>query len=242
MSKLKAGILEDNKLLLKELKMNLEETGLVSVVVFGHDANDFVEKVRASDVDALVLDIDLIGDSMSGLDVASLLNKPVLFASGKTRDYINEIEHHNLNSDTPVEHVTKPVTLDKLRLILPKFIQRIEYHRRNTSISLDFSGAKNQLIQLDDIVFVETLEGSGGKSGNKRIHFVNRKPEILIDKSFNELEALGLSKQRFIKPHRSFRVNPDKILHRDDSKSVLLLKAFDGMKPVEHHVPISRNY
>lgn len=242
MSKLKIAILEDSKLLLKEMKLNLEETGLVRVIVYAQKAEDFIGKVNATKIDAVVLDIDLAGDSMSGLDVASHLNKPVLFATGKTKKYIIEIEEHNLQSDLPVEHITKPVSKERLERILPKFIQRIKDYKRNTTIRLDFAGSKNNQIPLDQIVYVETEEGDSGKSMNKRMFFENRNPETIIDKSFRDLEKLGLVKHRFIQTHKSYRVNVDKIKRYNKSEHELVVLSHVGGRLIECTVPVSRNY
>lgn len=41
MAKLKVAILEDNAHLLKELKTSLEDTGLVEVIAYARDSEDF---------------------------------------------------------------------------------------------------------------------------------------------------------------------------------------------------------
>ena len=98
----------------------------MEVVAFATGSDEFLRKVNSNKPEALVLDIDLAGDSMSGLDIANKLKLPVLFASGKTKDFISGIEDLNVNSDMPVEHISKPITAEKLKKILPKFIAEIE--------------------------------------------------------------------------------------------------------------------
>src|SRR5947209_4429787 len=123
--KLRAAILEDNKQLLKDLKQSLEVTGLIEVVAWSCTSDEFREKVEATKPEAIILDIDLGPDGMTGIDVAHELKLPVLFVSGKTRDFLQGIEDLNLNSSITVEHVSKPISVEKLNKILPKFINEI---------------------------------------------------------------------------------------------------------------------
>lgn len=242
MSRLKVAILEDSKLLLKDLKTDLESTGLVHVVASSTESEEFIEKVKVADVQALVLDIDLAGDSMSGLDVAKYLNKPVLFVSGKTMEYVHQIEEHNFSSDIPVEHVTKPVGLERLKQVLPKFISRVEQFEQTSFIRLDFANSKGNRIRLDEIVFLETEVGKGGQSGNKVIYFKDRAPERIIDRSFPILESMGLSRHKFITPHKSYRVNASCILKYDSSDHQIEVNASNGNGTTVYRISVSENY
>jgi len=242
MSRLKVAVLDDSKLLLKELVTNLKATDLVQVVAYSTQSEEFIEKVKSSDAEALLLDIDLAGDSMSGLDVADYLKMPVLFVSGKTPKYVHQIEEHNYNSEIPVDHLSKPASLDRLKRALPKFIQQVEQYTRQTSIRLDFANSKGNLINLDDIVYVETEQGKGGESGNKRIHFRNRPFERLIDLSFPALERAGLSKHKFIQPHKSYRVNAERILSYDSTSHKIEVKSHNGIGQISVQIPVSENY
>lgn len=211
MGKLKVAILEDNKALLKDLKMDLEETNLVEVVVYASNSDDFLKKVSETRTEAIIVDIDLVGDSMTGIDIAHKLNLPVLFVSGKTKDFYQNIEELNMNTAIPVEHLTKPISLDKLKKILPKFISEINSLDKNQFAYLDFGGSRRNKIAIDTIVYLCADKANGSESNNKRIFFTNRSPEILIDFSFTKMEDKGLSKNIFIQIHRSFRVNAMKI-------------------------------
>lgn len=101
------------------------------------------------------MDIDLGGDSMNGLDITNLLKLPTLFVSGKTGEYFKDIEAIDGNEKVPIKHITKPITLDKLNKILPKFLNEINSIQKN-SISLDFS--KRELtILLKKISYILAL-------------------------------------------------------------------------------------
>lgn len=243
MSKLKVAILEDSPMLLKSLEEDLAETQLVEVVVIATNSNDFLEKINATKADALVLDIDLGGDSMTGLDIATNLKLPVLFVSGKTRDFYQGIEELNINSTTPVEHISKPITLDKLKKILPKFINEINAINRAKYIRLDFSDCKQNKIAIDTIVFIETETGNSGASNNKRIYFTDRNPETLFNFSLTKMEDRGFDKTQFIQIRSSHRVNADKILRYNNSTHEIEVEVFKATgKTAIKKLPVSENF
>jgi len=212
MSKLKVAILEDSLHLLKDLKESLEETKLVEVVAYATTSNEFLDKVAFAKPEALLLDIDLGGDSMNGLDIATKLKLPVLFVSGKTIEFNHGIEELNMNSAIPVQHISKPITAEKLKKILPKFINEINAINKAKYVYLDFGVSKRNKIPIETIVFIETDTGNSGASNNKRIYFTNREPETLFNFSLTKIEDKGFDKTQFIKIRSSHRVNVDKIL------------------------------
>lgn len=242
MNKLKVAILEDSKELLKNLKQNLEKTKLVDVVAFSTNSEDFLEKVSKCNPDALFLDIDLKNDSMSGLDIAYEKQLPVLFVSGKTQEFYSQIEELNLNSKNVIEHITKPITVEKLNKILPKFIKAINAFNETKYVFLDFASSKRNKISIDTIVYIGTDKANGAESNNKEIFFTDRKPEVLIDFSFTKMEEKGLNKNVFIQIHKSYRVNVYKILEytRDHEVKLKIIDDNNVSRFIKLHV--SENY
>lgn len=242
MSKLKVAILEDNKILLKSLEEDLLQTNLVNVIVSANNSDEFFHKLNNNPVDALILDIDLGGDSMSGLDVAAKLKLPVLFVSGKTKEFFTGIEDLNINSSIPVDHITKPVTFDKLHKFLPKFIKEIEAINREKFIRLDFADSKQNKIAVDSIVFLETETGSSGAGNNKRIYFSDRKPETLYNVSLTKIHEIGLEPTKFIQIKSSHRVNVDKIVKYRNTHEIEVSVFSSNGKFETKLLPVSENY
>lgn len=242
MSKLKVGILEDSPHLLKDLKESLEETTLVEVVAYASTSNEFLDKVNIAKPDALLLDIDLGGDSMNGLDIATKLKLPVLFVSGKTIEFNHGIEELNMNSAIPVQHISKPITSEKLKKILPKFINEINAINKAKYVYLDFGDSKRNKISIDTIVFIETDTGNSGASNNKRIYFTDRKPEILYNFSLSKIEEKGFDKTQFIKIRSSHRVNADKIIRYTNNHEIEV-EVFKSVGKLElKKLPVSEDF
>jgi len=243
MDKLKVAILEDNKLLLKELKQNLEETDLVEVVAWSTNSEEFLEKVTAAKPEALLLDIDLGDDNLNGLQVAKKLGLPVIFVTGNTRDFFLNIEELNLNSKITVEHLSKPITTDKLNKLLPKFINELQLLSNSNFVFLDFADSKRNKIDTKTIVYLESDTGKSGESNNKKIYFSNRNSEMLADFSFSKMEEKRFNKNQFITIHKSFRVNADKIISYLTSKHEIEVEVFDTIgKTKIKKLPVSENF
>lgn len=241
--KLKVAILEDNKQLLKDLKQNIEETGLVEVVAWATNSEEFLKKVKASEANALLLDIDLGGDSMNGLDIAESLKLPVMFVSGKTEKFYHGIADHNLNSKCVVQFLTKPITIEKLKKILPKFINEISALNKTQFIYLNFGNTRQNKISIDTIVCICTDKANGAESNNKQIFFTDRKPEILIDFSFSRMEEKGFSKNKFITTHKSFRINAnnDWLYNKQNHQIEATVMNSEGKTEIKL-IPVSENY
>ncbi len=241
MSKLKVAVLEDKEDMLKELIINLKETNLVEVVSYPTNSTEFLKQIDSS-VEALILDIEIDND-MSGIEVANKLKLPVLFVSGRARDYLSEIEYLNANFTVPVEHVMKFSSLDKLTKILQKFINQIRSTEKMNYVTLDFKESKNQKICIDSIVYIETDTGNSGKSNNKRIYFKDRLPMTLIDFSFKRMEERGLTEFYFARPSQSHRVNKNHVEKYNKDKNSLEVKAMNNNgNIVSFQISVSENY
>ncbi|MBK9177853.1 MAG: response regulator [Flavobacteriales bacterium] len=242
MSLLKAALLEDSMTLLQDLKLELEDTGFVQVVAWATGAQEFLEKVRTAQPDILLLDVDLNGDAMNGLDVAAKLRLPVLFVSGKMREYYEGVASLNAElKEVPVQYITKPVTADKLNAVLPKFIQEVRAMAKPRGITLTLKDEGKKSFALNSIVYLCADKETGSASNNKEIHFIDRKPAVLVDFSFTAMEEKGLPKEQFLTAHKSFRVNAVHIEGRVGDDLVVKAMNAEG-KVVEKRLPVSENY
>ena len=156
MSKIKIAILEDNKFLLKDLKTDFERTGLVEVVASATNSSEFIGKVNSEKPDAIVVDIELPGDSMNGIDVANILQLPVLIVSGNTSEYFERTFELELNPNIIVRYLPKSVTQNKIDAIVPKFVNDVNAFKNKRRVRLPISGEGLQMIDTDSIVYLTT--------------------------------------------------------------------------------------
>lgn len=235
----KVAILEDNKDLLKELKLLVEQSKNLEVKVYSSDPSDFIKKVEEikSEIYFVILDIEL-GSNITGVEVAGILKLPTLFVSGKTRDFLNEIEQIDLDNDFPVESILKPVTSDKLNKILPKLFSQIKALEEPV-FTFKFNGEIRKKKQ-SEIVFLET---EGGNSNNKKVYFTNEKPLTIKDFSFTKMNHEGYDEEVFITPHQSYRVNKLHCLSYSNNDHKIIIECMNELGEIlNKEIQVSENY
>lgn len=208
-AKYKVAVLDDDKLILKSSLEELKSFPELIVVAFDTNSDNFISKVQTTDPDFLILDIELNGDSRTGLQVAQLLKKPVVFLSAKTRENLNDIKFIQYEEDYPVDFIMKS-TSSILKKGLEKYIEQLESYLQQHNILLKVKGDQIN-VNRKDIVVITTDKEHGSGSGNKVVYFTNRPGVILIDTNFAELRRHGLNTSDFIQIHKSILLNKNKV-------------------------------
>lgn len=214
MKQLNIAILEDNPTLLIDLVGYIEDLKLANIKVKALNTADFLEKLNeASTIDAVVLDIDIDGDSMNGIDVANHLKLPTLFISGKTKNYLNEIEDLRLFHYQPVEFLTKPIREDKLKSVFEMFERLISQQNNdkiftnsihNEYLVIKTREAKKHSLKIAEIAFFDTKAEDG-----KRIVMGNGQ-EIFTPR-MNFKEIMEKLPSHFLKINNSTIINAKKV-------------------------------
>lgn len=239
MTKLKIAILEDEPEILKDLKRNLQETGLVEIIAWATSSTELYQKLEGAKPEALILDIDLRGEKTTGLDVALKFKLPVLFVSGKTTLFNNELEDIESICDFVAIRLRKPYTNDILKKKIIKLIDSISARNDEHFVWLDFLLHGRQRIDLNSIAF---LSSKGSDSGNKEIYFINREPEVLIDFSFSRMHEKKFDKESFLTIHKQYRVNQKNIMAYLPSNEVTVeYMNAKGEKSLKN-LPVSEDY
>lgn len=239
---MRLALLDDNPEQLERNKSFLR--GLpVEVVTVSLKAKTFLQEVKLSKPEVLVLDLNLGDSYMTGMEVAFELKLPVLFASSNTPEYSKEMERLKRDESLCVDHITKPFTEQEFQKTLTRFLQEIKLFSNQNHITLDFATQKRAKIAVDSIVYLVADKANGSESNNKQIYFTNRKSESLIDFSFTKMEDKGLLKSQFITIHKSFRVNINNIKHYNKKEEVIEVEVFNNSGKLEiKKLPVSENY
>lgn len=246
MKKLQIAILEDNIELRHELESMFKNEGIANVIVSHHDASLFIADVKRNFelIDLLFVDIELEGQNKNGIDVALILKKPVVFASGILKEHLDGIESLNLDSSFPVEAILKPSTPDKLKKVISKISDEIEWVKNKEKLQKVKLKINDVLIEIDqsNVSFIESIPDN---SNNKIIYFIDRPPAILHNFSFAKMLEKGFNQELFVKTHSSYRVNKKFINERDcllKPKKVNVSFMDKYGKVEQKEIPISENY
>lgn len=244
MKKLNVAILEDNEDLRYNLHSDIEDNNIATIIESHTKANQFIERVKANKdkIDLLILDIELEGQNTDGIEVASILKKPVLFISGKSVHHLSQIEDINLDSDFPVESIIKPATVDKLKKVFKKIIDEIEWQNHKKKSKIVKIKIENVLREIDQskIVLIESIPDG---SNNKMIYFIDERPVKLFNFSFATMVEKGFSQEQFLRTHNSYRINHSIITEFDLSKRrVFVVCKNDKLESVKKEIPISDGF
>lgn len=244
MTKYKAAVLDDNPILLKETCELVDKTNKVSIVFSSESPLHFIQNVMEYSPDFLILDIELGAGGIKGIDVSNKLKIPTLFVSGFIRDCFLNIEELNFSYDFPVDHVSRPITEQKICRAIHKFIISIEsYRKKNDTFLLFKNKYKEERIDLDTIVFLATDKEHGAASNNKVVYFTNRKPEILVDFSFSKMASRGLTEDKFMQIRGSHYVNKNRITEYNKKEHTVRVNVMDfDRNIVSKDLDVSENY
>ena len=239
---MKIALLDDNQEQLERNQRFLKNLA-VEVVTASLSAKTFLQEVKLSKPEILVLDLNLGDSYMTGMEVAFELKLPVLFASSNTPEYVKEMERLKRDEVLCVDHITKPFTELEFQKTLTRFLQEVKFFGNQHHVTLDLGKQKRTKIALESIVYLVADKASGSESNNKEIYFNNRNKELLIDFSFTRMEEKGLTKSQFITIHKSYRVNVNHIIHYCKKSENVGVEVFTSSGKLEtKHLPVSENY
>lgn len=237
------ALLEDNEKQLNKLDDYLSKISNVQVVIKSKSSTDFFEQLETAYPDILITDLDLGNDSMTGMEVAHEKQIPVFFASINTAEYIEDIENLKRDAEICVDHITKPFTEEKFIKSFKRFIKEVELFSNIQYVYLNFDKTKKNKILIDEIVYLSADKLNGSESNNKKIHFINKNAETLIDFSFSKMEQIGFPPTQFVTIHKSFRVNKKYIEKYLPKTKEIEVKVFETKNTtINIRLLVSENY
>lgn len=242
MSGLRVVVLEDEPAVLKELVVRLRDSNLVEVVDYAKDRNTFMQAVQNHPPDALILDIDLVGEPEGGLAIARDLALPVLFFSGHVGKYIDAIEIlDSQRTQLPVAHLTKTCEDDVFTNRLKKFVEQVHGWQKGQMVTLRPKDKGSTIeVPLSDIVAI-TVDQNGASSNNKVILFKERKPVVVADVTLSRLRDFGIPETAFKQISASRVVNRMNVLEWTRGNAKVRYTKRDG-SPVTELFPISETF
>ena len=208
---IKCIILEDEELAAKSLIKIV--SGIDKIELKGHYYNpvEAQNEVDFSDIDLIFLDVEM--PEVSGLDfIRSLSNPPRVIVTTSRSDFAMEAFEVNA-----VDFILKPVTAASVMASLQKY-DDLENPEVGEKLSAEaksiFVKVDTNLVNLkfDDILWMEALGDYVGFH-TKEKRYVVKATLSFIDKR--------IERKNFVRVHRSFMVNTDKIKTIDDSSLII---------------------
>lgn len=190
----------------------------IEVVGFATTGKEAIELINTEEPDLVLLDIQM--PEISGMDLLSLLNyKPlVIFTTAYDQFAIQAFEHSS------TDYLLKPFPLPRLKDAIDKakkhFLNEFQSHSAASQSFLSNEGDSNQLsidpikrlvskngermtiLSPKELLFIKSSQGNSLAWDGEKNHYLSEKLDVLEQ---------GLSSSEFVRIHRSYLINVDKV-------------------------------
>ncbi len=202
--KVKCLIVDDEPLAIRLIENHISKIDALEVVATCSNALKAFEVINTQQIDLMFLDIKM--PNISGVDfLKTLKNPPKTIFTTAYRDYA--LESYDLEV---VDYLLKPITFERFFKSVDRFLrekQAGEYGKYQKNPAEDFlvvkSGNKFCRTRWSDILYVESLKDY------IKIHTADGK-NILSKYRIGDFER-DMEGQQFLRVHRSFIINLEKI-------------------------------
>jgi DNA-binding LytR/AlgR family response regulator len=174
----------------------------VDLVAECNDAVEALDILNSSQVDLLLLDIEMPG--MTGLDLIKKLGntKPLIIFTTAKKDYA--VEAFELNV---IDYLIKPIALPRLKQAIDKAQEALDSNKQEVKVEeQEFVFVKDngilKRIAIDDILFLEAMGDYVKVHTPQKFHVVHATLKSIEEK---------LPSSKFLRVHRSFIVAINKI-------------------------------
>lgn len=205
---LKTVIIEDDPFSAKVLEKFVHNTEFLELTAVCSSSLEASKLLRAQPVDLLLLDVEL--PEMSGLDLLSTLNSDALVIMvSASRDYAVEAFEQNV-----IDYLVKPVTYPRFLIAAQKALDRVKINNQTTSNDFTFVKVEQKLVKIPfgEIHYIEAL--------GDYVHIVANNKKTIVYATMKSIESKFPS-NKFIRVHRSFIVNIDKIGAIEDNNILI---------------------
>ena len=224
--KIKCLVLDDEPLALDQMENYIGRTPFLELVALSRSGFEAIDIISREKVDLLFADINM--PDINGVDfVKSLQVKPLIIFTTAFSEYAFE----GFKVDA-LDYLLKPIGYNDFLKSANKalnFLETINPDRSKPEESAEHLFVKTDYkvvrISLNDILYIE------GMREYARIHLVNGKSLMPLIRLHSLAEQLPSS--RFMRVHRSYIVNLEKICTVEHSRII-----FDG----KVYIPISEQY
>jgi DNA-binding LytR/AlgR family response regulator len=184
------------------LKQLVSQVQALDLVAECNDAAEALDVLNSSQVDLLLLDIEM--PEMTGLDLIKKLgnSKPLIIFTTAKKDYA--VEAFELNV---VDYLVKPIALPRFKQAIDKAQETLDSNKQEVKVEEQgFVFVKDngilKRIAIDDILFLEAMGDYVKVHTPQKFHVVHATLKSIEEK---------LPSSKFIRVHRSYIVAINKI-------------------------------
>jgi DNA-binding LytR/AlgR family response regulator len=217
---LNCAVVDDSTLQRLSIVKLIENHQSLNLVAQYNNAIEAKEGIATSDIDLIFLDIEM--PVLSGFDLLDdLIEKPqIIFVTGKTKYAFKAFDYD------AIDYLRKPISKERFLNAVQKAVTNYKLKSEDGFDEEDFifvkSNLKKRKVFLNELRYIEAL--------GDYVKMVTEHDSLVVLSTMKAFEAL-LPKDRFLRIHKSYIVNLDKVI-RYNSKVIELEK---------EQLPLSRN-
>ena len=217
---LNCAVVDDSTLQRLSIVKLIENHQSLNLVAQYNNAIEAKEGIATSDIDLIFLDIEM--PILSGFDLLDDLTvKPqIIFVTGKTKYAFKAFDYD------AIDYLRKPISKERFLNAVHKAVTNYKLKNEEGFDEEDFifvkSNLKKRKVFLNELRYIEAL--------GDYVKMVTEHDSSVVLSTMKAFEAL-LPKDRFLRIHKSYIVNLDKVI-RYNSKVIELEK---------EQLPLSRN-
>ena len=184
---------------------------------------EFKKQVSLLNIELLIVDINM--PMIDGIELLKLCKpKPeVIFMSNSKKDAYKAIKYH------PVDYLVKPIDSNEFEVAVKKAIDFIEKNRlqnqHNEAYITVTSDAQKQRVKLNDILWIEAL--------GDYVCIITQNKKMVVHSTMYSFEQ-KLPEKQFVRIHKSYIVNQNKILSYNSKEVDLLGKKLPLSRSKKH--------
>jgi two-component system LytT family response regulator len=200
-------IIDDDEMSREHLMMLCEKIdGLLVQQVFDNGI-DAINWLKVNDIDFVLLDIQM--PNLSGMDlVKNVEDLPqIVFTTGHTEYALEAFEHH------VTDFVPKPIQYTRLLKAVER-VRELNENVKNEDKNEIFVRVDGKYVRLhlDDVLFIESL--------GDYVKFITAAKTYIVHSTLKNIDG-KIQSNNFLKVHRSYIVNLNKIVDIDESNLVI---------------------
>lgn len=221
-------LVDDEPMAIDILKNHLSKIEKATIVGTCSNATEAFNLINKQQIDLIFLDINMPG--ISGISFAKSINKSIkIIFTTAYREFA--IDGFNLHA---VDYLLKPISFERL---LDAFNNFSETHRKLSTSEIEveeptfiFIRVDRRMVKLifDEILFIESL------SDYLKIHLQNE--DVLVIRETITKIAIKLPSKQFLRIHRSFIINLNKIKSYNNEEILIREKSFPISRSYKEHV------
>jgi DNA-binding LytR/AlgR family response regulator len=184
------------------LKQLVSQVSNLELVAECNNAEEALDTLNTTQIDLLLLDIEMPG--MTGLDLTKKLgnSKPLIIFTTAKKDYA--VEAFELNV---VDYLVKPIALPRFKQAIDKAQETLDSNKQEVKVEEQaFVFVKDngvlKRIAIDDILFLEAMGDYVKVHTSQKFHVVHATLKSIEEK---------LPSSKFLRVHRSYIVAINKI-------------------------------